>query len=217
MDALRVRPYRAEDRAELLALFARAGEGAPTASLWGHLEAEASVYLTPYLDHEPASVFVAEMQGALVGYLVGSVGRGAVPSEDDRLVRAVQDHRLLLHRGSRAFFLRAAVDAARATVARRPRAGEIDDPRWPAHLHINVAPPGRGSGAAQGLVAAFLDRLRAEDVPGVHLQTLVENERAVRFFSAAGFTAHGGTPAVPGLRHHGRRVHQLTMVRALDR
>lgn len=59
----------------------------------------------------------------------------------------------------------------------------------------------------------WFDRLRDTGTPGCYLQTLVENTRAVRFFERTGFVAHGPTPLVPGLRHHGRRVHQLTMVR----
>lgn len=216
MGDLRVRPYEPADRAELLALFGRAGAGAPTESLWGHPESEASIYLTPYLDGEPESVFVATLDGALVGYLAGSIGRGAVPSENDRLVRALKEHRPFLRPKALGFFLRSALDGLRGAVRRRPRAGEVEDPRWPAHLHINVEPRGRGSGAAQRLVAAFIDRAREEGVPGVYLQTLVENPRAVRFFSELGFTAHGETPQVPGMRHRGRPVHQLTMVRDLQ-
>lgn len=215
MEAADVRAYREEDRAELLALFESAGEGAPTATLWGDLASEAEVYLTPYLDHEPESAFVAMIEDEPVGYLVGSTGRGALPSEDELLVGAVRRHRLLRRRRALAFFSRSMVDAVGDTLTRRPRAGALHDPRWPAHLHINVQRRARGSGLAQGLIAAFVHHLHQEEVPGVHLQTLVENSRAVRFFSAQGFTPHGPTPRVPGLRHEGRPTHQLTMVRSL--
>jgi hypothetical protein len=58
----------------------------------------------------------------------------------------------------------------------------------------------------------WLDRLRAAGAPGCHLQTLVENTRAVLFFERMGFVPHGPTPLVPGIRHQGRRLHQQTMV-----
>lgn len=215
MVATDVRAYREEDRAELLALFESAGEGAPTETLWGDPASEADVYLTPYLDHEPESVLVAVNEEELVGYLVGSTGRGALPSEDELLVRAVRSHHLLLRRRALTFFSRSMLDAVGDTLRRRPRAGALNDPRWPAHLHINVQRRARGTGAAQNLIAAFMHHLRRVGVPGVHLQTLVENPRAVRFFSAQGFTPYGPTPRVPGLRHEGRSTHQLTMVRSL--
>jgi RimJ/RimL family protein N-acetyltransferase len=207
-----VRRFAEADRAQLLALSGRAGEGAPTASLWGHEESEAAVYLTPYLDHEPDSVFVAVVDGEPAGYLAGSLGT-AVPSENARMDRAIREYRLFLRRGPALFFARSLLDMAGATLRRQPTAGELDDPRWPAHLHINLVPQARGTGAAAELMERWFDRLRDTDTPGCYLQTLVENARAVRFFERTGFVAHGPTPLVPGLRYQGRRVHQLTMVR----
>jgi GNAT superfamily N-acetyltransferase len=75
---------------------------------------------------------------------------------------------------------------ASATVRREPTAGDFDDARWPAHLHINVAARARGIGAADGLMERWFDRLRAAGSPGCYLQTLVENTRAVRFFERMG-------------------------------
>jgi RimJ/RimL family protein N-acetyltransferase len=207
-----VRRFAEADRAKLLALSGRAGEGTPTASLWGHEESEAAVYLTPYLDHEPESVFVAVVDGEPAGYLAGSLGT-AVPSENARMDRAIREYRLFLRRGPALFFARSLLDMAGATLRRQPTAGELDDPRWPAHLHINLVPQARGTGAAAELMERWFDRLRDTDTPGCYLQTLVENARAVRFFERTGFVAHGPTPLVPGLRYQGRRVHQLTMVR----
>jgi ribosomal protein S18 acetylase RimI-like enzyme len=204
-----IRPYRASDAAELRALFGRAGEGAPTETLWGHEPSEAAVYLTPYLELEPESVFVAVQDGALVGYLTGSLG-GVLPDEEERMAAALREHRVFRQRAARRFFARAALDVLREKVRRRPGPGEVDDPRWPAHLHVNVAPEGRGTGAADGLMEAWLERLGPR---GCYLQTVVENERAVRFFTRHGFVPYGETPVVPGLRSGGRRVRQRTMVR----
>jgi len=58
----------------------------------------------------------------------------------------------------------------------------------------------------------WMEHLTASGSPGCYLQTLVENDRAVRFFRRLGFTEHGPTPQVPGLRDGGRRLHQRTMV-----
>jgi GNAT superfamily N-acetyltransferase len=207
-----IRGFAEADRTELMALFRQAGEGAPTASLWGHAESEAAVYLTPYLDLEPESVFVTVVDGRLAGYLAGSLGT-AVPSENARMERAIREHRPFLRRGPALFFARSLLDVAGTALRRQPTAGELADPRWPAHLHINLAPVARGTGAAATLMERWFERLRDTGTPGCYLQTLVENARAVRFFERMGFVAHGPTPAVPGLRYQERRVHQLTMVR----
>jgi GNAT superfamily N-acetyltransferase len=104
------------------------------------------------------------------------------------------------------------VDVTWARVRREATAGELVDARWPSHLHINVAPAVRGTGAADELMRQWLDRVREAGSPGCYLQTLVENTRAVRFFERMGFAQHGPAPLVPGLRHGGKRLHQQTMI-----
>ncbi|GAA2370686.1 GNAT family N-acetyltransferase [Nonomuraea africana] len=209
---MEIRTFAESDRAELRELSRRAGEGAPTASLWGHEESEAAVYLDPYMDLEPGSLYVAVHEGALVGYLTGCLDSSAFPSESARIDQAIRTYRLIFRARPAAFFARSMADMARAAIRREPTAEDFTDPRWPSHLHINVAPAARGAGAADGLMNRWLDRLRDAGSPGCHLQTLVENTRAVRFFERMGFTPYGPTPLVPGLRHAGKRIHQQTMV-----
>jgi len=92
-----IRTFVERDRAPLRALFARAGAGAPSSSLWGDEDSEADVYLTPYTDLAPDTLFVADAGGGvLTGYLTGCVDSAAFPSESDRLTRAVKEHRLML-------------------------------------------------------------------------------------------------------------------------
>jgi ribosomal protein S18 acetylase RimI-like enzyme len=212
MSELEIRTFEEKDRDELRELFGRAGQGAPTASIWGHEESEADVYLTPYMDLEPQSVFVAVGDGALVGYLTGCLDTSTLPSEGARISQAITKYRLFLRREPAAFFVRAMLDMAIAAIRRAPTAGEFDDPRWPAHLHINVLPHVRGTGVAPALMNRWLRVLRETGFRGCHLQTLVENGRAVRFFERMGFEKHGPTPLVPGLRYQGKHVHQQTMV-----
>lgn len=209
---LEIRRFAQTDRAELRELFTHAGAGAPPASLWGHKESEAAVYLDPYMDLEPDSLFVAVIDGALVGYLAGYLDSSTLPGESERMQKAIGMYRLMLRPTAVAFFVRSAIDIAWAAVRRESTVGGVDDPRWPAHLHINVASAARGTGAAQVLMNRWFDRLEETGSPGCHLQTLSENTRAVRFFGRMGFTKYGPTPLVPGLRHGGRRVHQQTMV-----
>lgn len=211
---MRIRTFQEQDRPAVRQLALRAGQGSPTESLWGHPESEAQIYLDPYMDREPESFFLAESDGELLGYLTGCADTDAFPSEDQRIADAIRAHRLILRRRPVQFFARSAFDAASAALRRAPTAGEIHDPRWPSHLHINVVPEARGTGAADALMDQWFERLRSVGSPGCYLQTLVENTRAVRFFERMGFTPHGSTPPVPGLRYRGARVHQQTMVRS---
>ncbi|WP_030173107.1 GNAT family N-acetyltransferase [Spirillospora albida] len=209
---MEVRSFVETDRAELRELFGRVGEGSPTASLWGHLDSEAAIYLIPYMDLVPESLFVATVDGALVGYLTGCPDSSAFPSETERMTRAIKEYKLALRPRTSAFFGRAMLDSVSALLRREPTAKDFDDDRWPAHLHINAAPEARGTGAADALMNRWLERLTRSGSPGCHLQTLVENTRAVRFFERMGFTPYGPTPLVPGLRYNGKRLRQQTMV-----
>ena len=212
MSSFQVRPYDAADRAALVALFGAAGAGAPSSEVWGHEQSLAEVYLTPYLDLEPESVFVAVVDGRPAGYLAGCVDETVFPSEEERTEAVIKKYRLFRMPGPRRFFVRAGVDTMLLKLRRQPIAGELTDPRWPSHLHIDLLPVARGIGAAEELMNAWFDRLLVVGSPGCYLQTSAENVRAIRYFERMGFTKHGDNPVVPGLRHEGRRMHQQTMV-----
>lgn len=208
MPEIAVRPYRAADRDALVAGFGLAGSGAPGGEAWGHARSLADVYLTPYLDLEPDSAFVVTADGRPAGYLVGCVDDAAFPSEHDRTRAAIRRHHLRLRPGPLRFFLRARRDARRWDEV----AGELSDPRWPSHLHVDVEPVARGTGAATQLMELWFERLRAAGSPGCYLHTSAENARAIAYFERMGFTRHGPNPPVPGLRFEGGPMHQQTMV-----
>lgn len=203
-----VRPYDPADREALVEGFELAGSGAPGGEAWGHARSLADVYLTPYLDLEPESAFVVTADGRPAGYLVGCVDDAAFPSEDERTREAVRRHHLRLRPGPARFFLRARRDARRWDEV----AGELSDPRWPSHLHVDVEPVARGTGAAARLMELWFDRLRAVGSPGCYLHTSAENTRGIAYFERMGFRRHGPNPPVPGLRFEGRPMHQQTMV-----
>lgn len=211
-----VRGYRDSDRTALADIFGRAGAGTPSAELWGHSESEAAIYLTPYLDREPQHASVALADGEIVGYLVGAADTASFPSEDDRFRAAMREHRVMNSFTAQRFFARAALDSALDRLRRRPMPNDLSDPAYPAHLHIDLVPEARGAGLGRALMQRYLGQLRDAGVPGCHLGTLVENEPAVRFFTAMGFTPHGPTPPIPGMRWHGKRVHQQLMVQRLE-
>ena len=212
MDGMEIRTFGESDRAALSDLFGRAGEGSPSGSLWGHEESEAAVYLTPYMDLEPDSLFIAVVDGALTGYLTGCLDSFAFPSETERMEQAMRKYRLIFRARTAAFFARGPFDVAISAIRRQRTAADFDDARWPAHLHINVLPQVRGTGVGRALMTRWFERLMESGSRGCHLQTLVENNRAVLFFERMGFERHGPTPLVPGIRYRGKRLHQQTMV-----
>jgi hypothetical protein len=51
-----------------------------------------------------------------------------------------------------AFLARGIFDVAISAIRRVPTAADFEDPRWPAHLHINVIPQVRGAGVGTALM-----------------------------------------------------------------
>ncbi|KAB2851408.1 MAG: GNAT family N-acetyltransferase [Hyphomicrobiaceae bacterium] len=67
-------------------------------------------------------------------------------------------------------------------------------PRFPAHLHINVASDARGAGVGSRLMEVFLGHMRRLGVPGVHLVTS-EGSRNIGFYQHNGFRIEALRPA----------------------
>jgi GNAT superfamily N-acetyltransferase len=66
------------------------------------------------------------------------------------------------------------------------RAFATSSARYPAHLHINVAPGMRGQGLGARLIEAFATHATAQGAPGLHVVTSAAS-RNVRFYARCGF------------------------------
>jgi GNAT superfamily N-acetyltransferase len=71
--------------------------------------------------------------------------------------------------------------------------------RFPAHLHINLAPAFRSRGIGKALVEAFAALAAAAGAAGIHVVT-GKGMRNVRFYESCGFAPIGTAP------WHGREV-----------
>jgi GNAT superfamily N-acetyltransferase len=64
--------------------------------------------------------------------------------------------------------------------------------RYPAHLHINLAPAFRSCGIGARLIATFAEHAAAAGVPGLHVVT-AKAARNVRFYARCGLAEAGAT------------------------
>lgn len=211
-----IRAYEPDDRARIRHVCCETGYmGEPIDFLWSHRESFADLITRYYTDREPESLIVATVDGEVMGYLSGCVDsrrvRGATTRESFRLLR----RGALLRPGMAPFLWRATFDLLRDP---RPAPEEVLlDPRWPAHLHIDLLPEARGRGLGRRLMEAWLARLRELGSAGVHLGTFAENAAAIAFFEACGFARHGEPRLAPGFRtREGARMHVQWMTRSLE-
>jgi ribosomal protein S18 acetylase RimI-like enzyme len=128
-------------------------------------------------------LWVAHDDGALLGYLMGCSDARDYNAWFRSNVKRVAWRVATLHyrgvftRKSLAYIWRYA----------RLRVPYLDLTSYPAHLHINTRADRRGRGIGTALMRAYLDQLRNENIPGVHLETSSENKIAVLWYEKLGF------------------------------
>jgi GNAT superfamily N-acetyltransferase len=214
MPEFEIRAYEPGDRDAIRSICFETGYmGEPIDWLWRDRESFADLITRYYTEREPESIFVATRAGRVVGYLTGCVdserSRGAAVRELRRLIR----RGALLRPGLAAFLGRALFDTLRDRGAPEEA---LWDARYPAHLHIDFLPEGRGRGLGRRIMGRWLERLAGLAVPGVHLGTFAENASALAFFEACGFARHGAPIRAPGFRtREGARMHVQWMVRSV--
>ena len=207
-----VRPYAVGDRARVRWICHQTGYmGDPAGWMWRDQESFSALFCDWWIDHQPTSALVAELDGVVAGYLLGCEDSRQV-REGSAFVKQFVGRGCCLRPGTAPMMWRMLADAA-VLGARKQLPVRVWDRRWPAHLHINLLPECRGRGAGARLMRTWLDSLKAQAVPGCHLQTTLENTRAVRFFESAGFEKHGPATPEPGFRSpDGKRLHIQLMV-----
>ncbi|MBN1505683.1 MAG: GNAT family N-acetyltransferase [Sedimentisphaerales bacterium] len=186
--AASIRSYRASDRPavrEIACDTADAGE--PVERLFHDREVFADIVTRYYTDYEPNSLWVADCDGQVVGYLTGCLdtrnekrvtGRRILPSAiTGALARGVLWH-------ADAWRLLAAFAG---TVALGGFPHPIDLTAYPAHLHINIRQGFRSRGLGPQLVDAFLQQADHVGVRGIHVVTRGDNAAGRRFFEKTGF------------------------------
>lgn len=188
---VRIVPYEPEYRDVVRDCVYETGDGGESAvSMFRDRELFADFLTLYYTDHEPQSGFIPLVDGEPAGYLLGC-------TDTERSVEVIKSEivpvllkKLVtggyrLCRGSRIFF--------GAVLLQQITGGGISPPHssYPAHLHIDLYKRYRRLGIGRMLIERYLDYLRAEGVPGVHLGTSSYHVQGVPFYEKLGFYRYG--------------------------
>lgn len=171
----------------------------------------ADLWVRAYFRLPGAVGSVAQVDGEVIGYIVGAVDGAAYRRALGRVIVDTVLPGLITRRYTRP--LAALPYLTRSLRFPSPHAAETD---FPAHLHLNLLPQSRGLGLGRGLLQAFLDQLRERGVPGVQLSTTDQNGAALRLYAQAGFTVADTAETglwTPWLGHPAR---QLCLVRRIS-
>lgn len=186
MQKIIIRPYQSKDRALVRAIaYDTALLGDPAFPFFEGGEILSDFLTTYFIDYEPGSCFIAEVDGKPAGYLLGAKdisvlnkvsGSKIIPQ---LLMKAIARN-MIFNKKNLVFILNCAKSWLK---------GEFKSPdfskAYPAVLHINIKKECRNRGAGRRLIAAYLDYLVKEKIKGVHFATL--SDSAARFYDKLGF------------------------------
>jgi len=187
MDAF-VRSYEHRDREAVRYICCETGfMGEPMEVVFEGREVFADLWSRYYTDYEPEHCWVAQVEGRVVGYMLGAINtrtQERVTSEKilPAILRKIFTTGCLRHAVTRKYFRLAARGFLR---------GEFKTPDiskgYPAHLHTNILDGYRGIGLGKKLMRSWLDHLGSHGVSNVHLVTTTYNKQAVPFYKSIGF------------------------------
>lgn len=209
------RAYEPRDRPAVRQIACDTADRGEPASIFSDREILADALTRYYTDFEPQSLWVAESEGRVIGYLSGCL-------DDDRY------QRLIAWRVVPAAIVRAIARGAlgrwetwRLLVAmvRTWRSGgfypRVPLEHYPAHLHVNIQQGFRGQRIGQQLVARFVEQAQAAGLSGVRVGVHEDNLPARRFFERMGFAELGRQPATLPAGNTYRTHHTITFGRRM--
>ncbi|WP_024287046.1 GNAT family N-acetyltransferase [Cellulomonas sp. KRMCY2] len=178
-----IRPYRPADRDDVYDVCVRtADSGADARGQYTTDDFMPDVFAGPYLALEPELAFVAEDDGRVVGYVLGTADTARWAAEHRaRWLPTVADRYPLVDQAS-------TPQAELTELLHHPeRDVHIELAAYPAHLHIDLLPSHQGQGLGRALIRTFLAALREARVPAVHLGMTPTNTAARAFYDRLGF------------------------------
>lgn len=186
-----IRRYQPSDRSAVRQLAGDTAHfGEPIERFFDAREVFLDAFATYYTDVAFNYLWVAHAEDGLLGYLMGCPDtRSQYLWFRSNVTRVAWRAATLRYPGvftrkSLAYIWRYA----------RLRVPSLDLAPYPAHLHINTRVDRRGQGVGTALMRAYLDQLRNENVPGVHLETSSENKIAAPWYEKLGFQLLQRTP-----------------------
>jgi hypothetical protein len=181
-----IRKFKAEDREAVRQIvYDTALMGESAGLFFDGQEVISDAFSLYFTDYEPGSCFVAQINGQVIGYLIGA--RKKIVSEEilrnkialPLFFKALKSG-ILLNAKNLIFIFSCLMDLLKNGL-KTPDFNQ----EYPATLHINIKSGFRGQNIGSGLISAYLGYLKTEGVPGVHLATM--SEQAAKFFLLQGF------------------------------
>jgi len=179
-----IRGFRPDDLDALYRICLATGDaGADAAHLYRDPKLIGHVYAGGYAAISPETVFVAEDDEGVAGYILGPAGMHAFEAQME-----TQWWPPLRARYADVAGPPMSPDERMCHLIHHPaRLPDSIVEAYPTHLHINLLPCLQGQGVGRRLVDRWRVKVAALGATGAHLVVGMRNARAVRFYRAYGF------------------------------
>lgn len=177
----------------------------PDESLW------TDAFVRPFLEAGCCN-FVAERDGRVVGYVIGSCDPARFESYLHRRLPW-----LILGRWLRRAYPRWWRDLGYLWRAWQSRNDDAPWSLYPAQLHLNLLPEACGRGLGSRLLQTFLDCLQNKGIRGVQLGTTERNRAALKLYQRFGFRVFSSRRSSFWQPMVGEELDHLRLVKELPR
>jgi ribosomal protein S18 acetylase RimI-like enzyme len=170
IDRVIVRPFQENDRPRVREIARNTGQkGNPTNRFFEDEEVVPILFADYYMDYEPESCFVAEVDGEVGGYMLGckdtrNYNRVVMWRIAPRLIARVLWKVLTLQYRRKRTYMTLLWLVTRAW--REVPSAPIDE--YPAHVHVNIDAGFRAYGLGKKLADAMVAHLKDRGVRGLH-------------------------------------------------
>lgn len=184
-----IRPYQVSDRPVIRQICAdTADRGRPVENFFSDREVFADLVTVYYTDLEPGSLWIAEADSQVIGYLSGCLDSRRYL----RLIACLITPKVILRALLRGVFLRRQTYRFISAMLKSCKLGGLNRPelsfdKYPAHLHIDIKDGFRGKQIGQRLMESFFAQAKSRCIPGMYLTVHQDNAPARKFFEKMGF------------------------------
>ena len=178
-----IRSYKSADTSAVYEICLKTGNSGQDAT---HLFSDplvlGHIYVGPYMEFEPQSVFILEDDQGPCGYIMGVLDSQTYYQwmHSEWLPKIRVNYKKPTGNPDTWDETEKITDLLFHPVAQRLL------PDYPAHLHIDLLSRAQGKGQGKLLMDRFIDYLKYNKIPGLHLELSSNNDRAFNFYRKYG-------------------------------
>ena len=178
-----IRSYKSADTSAVYEICLKTGNSGQDAT---HLFSDplvlGHIYVGPYMEFEPQSVFILEDDQGPCGYIMGVLDSQTYYQwmHSEWLPKIRVDYKKPTGNPDTWDETEKITNLLFHPVSQRLL------PDFPSHLHIDLLSRAQGKGQGKLMMDRFIDYLRYNKIPGVHLELSSSNDRAFNFYRKYG-------------------------------